>query len=96
MRRANVATVDISSAAKEARDRVENLKDDGEFAGSDEQSGVAVYVAVSELLDDLSDEEVAALVAQGLLDSDPSVVKEQRRELRSVARGLLLSRVAVA
>ena len=91
-----MATVDITAAAALARDRVEDLKDDGEFAGVAEQSGVAVYVAVSELLDDLSDEEVAALVAEGLLDSDPSVVREQRRELRSLARGLLLSRVVVA
>jgi hypothetical protein len=91
----NVATVDITAAAEQARYRLEDLRDDGEFAGGGEQSGVAVYVAVSELLDDLSDEEVAAIVAEGLVDSDPSVVKEQRRELRSVARGLLLSRVAV-
>lgn len=91
-----MATVDISAAAAEARCRVDVMIDDGEFVGTDEQSGVAVYVAVSELLDNLSDEEVAELVAQGLADSDASVVKEQRRELRSVARGLLLSRVAVA
>jgi hypothetical protein len=91
-----VATVDISAAAEQARDRIEDLKEDGEFACTDERSGVAVYVAVSELLDDLSDEEVAAIVAQGLSEADASsVVTAQRRELRTVARGLLLSRVAV-